>query len=142
MGMIKEFKEFAMRGNVIDMAVGIVIGGAFGKIVSSLVGKVIMPAVGLITGGVDFSKKAYTVAVEGKDDVVIGYGEFLQSMLDFLIVAFAIFMVIKAMNTAKKRFEKEEEAAAPTTKKCDFCKTEIAIEATRCPNCTSELATA
>jgi large conductance mechanosensitive channel len=119
MGMLKEFKEFAMRGNVVDMAVGIVIGGAFGKIVSSLVGDLIMPLVGKVTGGVDFSALAYEIqpatVVDGKEvpAVMINYGAFINSVLDFLIVAFAIFMVIKAMNTAKKRFEKEQ-VAAPT----------------------------
>jgi len=137
MGMLKEFKKFAMRGNVIDMAVGIVIGGAFGKIVSSLVEKVIMPVTGYLTGGVDFSKAQYTIGaiVEGQDPVTIGYGAFVQAIIDFIIVAFCIFMVIKQMN----RLKTEEPAADPTTKKCDHCKTEIAIAATRCPNCTSEL---
>jgi large conductance mechanosensitive channel len=117
MGMLKEFKEFAMRGNVVDMAVGIVIGGAFGKIVSSLVNDLIMPIVGKVTGGVDFSALAYVIqpatTVDGKDvpAVTINYGAFINTVVDFVIVAFAIFMVIKAMNTAKKRFEKEEAAA-------------------------------
>lgn len=113
MGMIQEFKEFAMKGNVVDMAVGIVIGGAFGKIVSSLVEKIIMPITGAITGGVDFSERATTLEVpglaEGVAPPVIGWGAFVQATLDFIIVAFALFLVIKAMNTLKKK----EEAAAP-----------------------------
>lgn len=123
MGMVSEFKEFAMRGNVIDMAVGIVIGGAFGKIVSSFVNDVIMPPIGMLTGGVDFSDLKLTLqegvaavaatdtteAVEAVSEVSINYGMFINTVLDFIIIAFAIFMVIKAMNSAKKK----EEAAPP-----------------------------
>lgn len=123
MGMISEFKEFAMRGNVIDMAVGIVIGAAFGKIVSSFVNDVIMPPIGMLTGGVDFSDLKLTLqegvegvaatdttaAVEAVAEVSINYGMFINTVLDFVIIAFAIFMVIKAMNSAKKK----EEAAPP-----------------------------
>ncbi len=116
MGMLKEFKDFAMRGNVIDMAVGIVIGGAFGKIVSSFVADIVMPPLGMITGGVDFKELAVTLKekqMEGEnvisEAVTLNYGNFLSVVLDFIIIAFAIFMVIKAMNTAKKRFEKEQE---------------------------------
>lgn len=108
--MMKEFKEFAMKGNVVDMAVGIIIGGAFGKIVSSLVGDVIMPPIGLLLGGVDFSDLALTLkeAADGTDAVSVKYGAFLMTVLDFLIVAFAIFMLVKGMNKMKKK-----EAAAP-----------------------------
>ncbi|MEZ6319436.1 MAG: large-conductance mechanosensitive channel protein MscL, partial [Phycisphaerales bacterium] len=130
MGFISEFKEFAMRGNVIDMAVGIVIGGAFGKIVSSLVGDLIMPVVGAITGNTDFSnmkyvfQKAVPAITDGEGNIVtkaieegaIRYGVFINTVIDFVIIAFAIFCVIKMMNTAKKRFEKqkiEEPAKAP-----------------------------
>jgi large conductance mechanosensitive channel len=121
MGMLKEFKDFAMRGNVVDMAVGIVIGGAFGKIVSSLVKDIIMPAVGMVTGGVDFSDQKYVIseAVKGAEgavttpEVAIYYGSFINTVIDFLIVAFAIFMVIRAMNQAKARFEKPEEEKSP-----------------------------
>jgi large conductance mechanosensitive channel len=111
MSMIKEFKEFAMKGNVVDMAVGIVIGGAFGKIVSSLVGDVIMPPIGLLLGGVDFSDLAYVLKeAEGEvAAVTISYGAFLKTVIDFLIIAFAIFMVIKGLN----RMKKKEEAAPP-----------------------------
>lgn len=113
MSLIKEFKAFASRGNVIDMAVGIIIGAAFGKIVSSFVGDVIMPPIGLILGGVDFSDLAITLkAAEGSAPaVVIAYGKFIQTIIDFLIISFAIFMGLKAINTLKKK--QEEEAAAP-----------------------------
>ena len=113
MSFISEFKEFAMRGNVIDMAVGVVIGGAFGKIVSSLVGDVIMPAVGVLTGGVNFTDLKLTLkeAAEGVPAVTINYGSFIQTMVDFLIIAFCIFCVIKALNTLKNKLPKEEEAA-------------------------------
>jgi len=111
MGMLKEFKEFAVKGNVVDMAVGIIIGGAFGKIITSLVGDVIMPPIGVALGGVDFSNLSIIVqeAIDKKPAVVISYGKFLQTIIDFLIIAFAIFMAIKAINSLKK---KEAEAAA------------------------------
>jgi len=113
MSLIQEFKAFAARGNVIDMAVGIIIGAAFGKIVSSFVGDVIMPPIGLLLGGVDFSDLAITLkAAEGSTPaVVIAYGKFIQTIIDFLIISFAIFMGLKAINTLKKK--QEEEAAAP-----------------------------
>ncbi len=109
MGMMQEFKEFAVKGNVVDMAVGIIIGAAFGKIVSSFVGDVIMPPIGVIMGGVDFSSLAYTIkeAVGETPAVVISYGKFIQTILDFIIIAFAIFIVVKAINNLKR---KEEEA--------------------------------
>lgn len=112
MGMMQEFKTFAMRGNVVDMAVGIIIGGAFGKIVSSFVADVIMPPIGLIIGGVDFSKLAITIQEAAGDAaaVTISYGKFIQTIVDFIIIAFAIFMVIKGMNSLKKK-----EEAKPTT---------------------------
>jgi large conductance mechanosensitive channel len=111
MSMIQEFKQFAMRGNVVDMAVGIVVGGAFGKIVSSLVADVVMPPIGLLIGGVDFSNLAIQIkaAAGGAAAVTLNYGKFIQSIVDFLIIAFAIFMAIKAMNTLKKK----EEVAPP-----------------------------
>lgn len=110
MGLIKEFKEFAVKGNVVDMAVGIIIGAAFGKIISSLVGDVIMPPIGVLLGGVDFSNLSVIVqeAIDKKPAVVISYGKFLQTIIDFIIIAFAMFMAIKAMNSLKK-----QEAAAP-----------------------------
>ena len=139
MGMLKEFKEFAMRGNVVDMAVGIIIGAAFGKIVSSFVKDVIMPPIGLLLGNVDFSHLAITLQEKTAtaEAVTIKYGVFINTVLDFIIVAFAIFIVIKQMN----RFKKQEEAptAEPTTKECPKCFTAIPIRAKRCPNCTSEL---
>lgn len=134
-----EFKKFAMRGNVMDMAVGIIIGAAFGKIVTSLVEDVIMPPIGLALGKVDFSDLAWKLT----DDVSIKYGAFINTVISFIIVAFAVFILIKAVNTLQAKMLKEEKeaeaAAAPTTKKCPYCCSEIAIEATRCPHCTSEL---
>ena len=145
MGMLKEFKEFAMRGNVTDMAVGIIIGGAFGKIVSSLVNDVIMPPIGFLMGNVDFSDLAVklrdaTVTPAGiaVPAVTLRYGAFINTVLDFTIVAFAIFIVIKQMN----RFKKAAPPAEPTTKACPKCCSTIPIKATRCPNCTSEIQTA
>ena len=137
MGMLKEFKEFAMRGNVVDMAVGIIIGAAFGKIVTSLVNDVIMPPIGLLLGNVDFSNLAVTLRdkTAEADAVTLNYGLFINTVLDFLIVAFAIFMVIKQMNRLKKK-EPEPEV---TTKDCPHCFSSIPIQATRCPHCTSEL---
>lgn len=138
--MLKEFKEFAMRGNVVDMAVGIIIGAAFGKIVSSLVNDVIMPPIGMILGNVDFSDLAITLkaATAETEAVVIKYGVFINTVLDFIIVAFAIFMVIKQMNRLKKT-EPAPAAAEPTTKDCPKCFSAIPIKATRCPHCTSEI---
>jgi len=139
MGMLKEFKEFAMRGNVMDMAVGIIIGAAFGKIVSSFVSDVIMPPIGLLLGNVDFSQLAITLKAKtaATEAVTLNYGVFINTVLDFVIVAFAIFIVIKQMN----RFKKKEEAPVveATTKECPKCFTAIPIKATRCPNCTSDL---
>ena len=149
--MLKEFKEFIMRGNVMDMAVGIVIGAAFGTIVKSLVSDVLMPPIGLLLGGVDFSN-LFLVVKEGATAgpyasladaqaagaVSINYGMFINTVVSFLIVAAAIFIVVKAVNRLKR--EEEAPPAEPTTKNCDHCDTEIPIKATRCPNCTSELA--
>lgn len=139
MGMLKEFKEFAMRGNVVDMAVGIIIGGAFGKIVSSFVKDVIMPPIGLLLGNVDFSNLAITLQEKTAEAeaVKIKYGVFINTVLDFIIVAFAIFIVIKQMNRLKRK--EEAPPPVPTTKECPKCFSTIPIKATRCPNCTSEL---
>lgn len=117
MSMIQEFKKFAMRGNVVDMAVGIIIGGAFGKIVSSFVGDVIMPPIGVLLGGVDFSSLTLTIkeATETTPAVMLSYGKFINTIIDFIIIAFAIFMVIKAMNSLKKK----EEAAPPPAPPAD-----------------------
>ncbi len=137
--MLKEFKDFAMRGNVVDMAVGIVIGGAFGKIVSSFVKDVLMPPIGLAMGGMDFSSLAVTLKEASGDiaAVSINYGTFLNTVIDFIIIAFAIFMVVKAMNSAKKKEEPVE--AEPTERDCPRCYTSIPIKATRCPHCTSDV---
>lgn len=139
MGMLKEFKEFAMRGNVVDMAVGIIIGAAFGKIVSSLVKDVIMPPIGLLLGNVDFSNLAITLRekTDAAEAVTINYGVFINTVIDFVIVAFAIFIVIKQMN----RFKRKEAVPVvePTTKECPKCFSVIPIKATRCPNCTSDI---
>ena len=142
---LNEFKKFAMRGNVIDMAVGIIIGAAFGKIVNSLVEDVLMPPIGLLLGKVDFSDLKLTLAEKGAngvEEVSIRYGAFINALISFLIVAFAVFLLIKAINTLQERMaakEAAEAAAEPTTKTCPYCFSEISIHATRCPNCTSEL---
>ncbi len=142
--MLKEFKEFAMRGNVIDLAVGVIIGGAFGKIISSFVADVIMPLIGLLLGKVNFSnlyvnlgpqKYATLAAAQEAGAPTLNYGLFLNAVIDFLIVAFVIFLAVKGIN----KLQKPAPEAAPTTKKCPFCFTEIPIEANRCPNCTSQL---
>lgn len=130
--MLKEFKDFAMRGNVIDMAVGVVIGGAFGKIVDEIV-KILMSLVAALTGAVDFADLAIKIG-----EVNVTYGAVLQSIISFLIIAFCMFIVIKAMNKVTSIGQKEEVAAEPTTKECQYCLSEIPIKATRCPNCTAE----
>ncbi|MFA6282969.1 MAG: large-conductance mechanosensitive channel protein MscL [Desulfurivibrionaceae bacterium] len=137
MQILKEFKEFAMRGNVVDMAVGIIIGSAFGKIVSSLVQDVIMPPIGLIMGNVDFSTLAVTLRekTEGAEAITLKYGVFINTILDFTIVAFAVFMLIKQIN----RLKKEAPVAEPATKECPHCCSSIPAKAMRCPHCTSEL---
>ena len=129
--MLKEFKEFVMRGNVLDLAVAVIIGGAFGKIISSLVNDILMPLIGLLLGGVNFAGLSFTVG-----EAVVTWGNFVQAIVDFLIVAFVIFMIVKSANAIKK---KEAPPAEPTTKDCPYCFTTISIKATRCPNCTSEL---
>jgi large conductance mechanosensitive channel len=145
--MFSEFKKFAMKGNVLDMAVGIIIGAAFGKIITSLVTDVMMPPVGLVLGHVDFSSLFLNISGKSYDSLAaakaagaatINYGLFLNSVIDFLIVAFVIFLVVQQVN----RWNKPAPAAAPTTKDCTYCHTAIPIKATRCPNCTSELRTA
>lgn len=144
--MFKEFKEFAMRGNVVDMAIGIIIGAAFGKIVTSVVNDILMPPIGLLMGKMDFSSlfinlsgAAYPslAAAKAAGAATINYGAFLNTVIDFIIVAFVIFLLVKQMNRLKR-----QEAPAPavaTTKECPFCFSTIAIKATRCPSCTSEL---
>ena len=149
--MLKEFKEFVMRGNVVDMAVGIVIGAAFGTIVKSLVSDIVMPPIGLLLGNVDFAnlfsvlKEGATAAgpyasladAQAAGAVTINYGVFINTIISFLIIAFAIFLIIRKINELKK--EKEAPPAEPTTKDCPFCLTSIPIKATRCPHCTSKL---
>lgn len=132
--MLKEFRTFIARGNVIDLAVGVIIGAAFGKIVSSLVDDIIMPPIGLLLGGVDFSKMML-VLKDGPEPVAIKYGAFINLLIQFIIVAFVIFMIVKAVN----RMKKDEPAADPTTKGCPYCAMEIPLAATRCGHCTSEL---
>jgi len=134
---IKEFKEFISRGNVMDMAVGIIIGGGFTAIVNSLVNDIVMPLLSLLTGGFDFSELAIALG-QGEDAAMLNYGAFIGAVINFLLIALVIFCLIKAMNKFSRKKEAEEEAA-PTTKECPYCKSEIAIEATRCPHCTSEL---
>jgi large conductance mechanosensitive channel len=131
--MLKEFKEFVMRGNVLDLAVAVIIGGAFGLIVTSLVNDILMPLIGLLLGGINFTGLSFTVG-----DAVVTWGNFVQAIVNFIIIAFAIFMIIKAANATKKK-EPVAPPAEPTTKDCPYCFTTIAIQATRCPNCTSEL---
>jgi large conductance mechanosensitive channel len=142
--MFKEFKAFAMRGSVVDMAVGIIIGAAFGKIVTSLVADILMPPFGLILGRMDFSSlflnisgKSYASLADAKaaGAATINYGIFLNNVIDFLIVALAIFLLIRQIN----RWNKPAPAAVPTTKDCPYCATAIPVKATRCPNCTSEI---
>ena len=130
----KEFREFISRGNVIDMAVGVIIGGAFTAIVNSLVNDMLTPLLGLLTGGVDFTTLSF-----GIGDAQFCYGSFLAAILNFLLVALVLFLLVKTINKMRDRKKAEEEAAAPTTKVCPFCKTEIDLHATRCPHCTSEL---
>jgi large conductance mechanosensitive channel len=148
--MLKDFKEFAMRGNVVDMAVGIIIGGAFGTIVQSLVSDVIMPPIGWMLGNVDFSNLFVTIAAgdpagpyatlvdaQGAGAVTINYGLFFDSIVSFLIVAFAVFLLVRSINAMKR---KEEAAPPPPDKKdCPHCCSTIPMKATRCPNCTSEI---
>ena len=142
--MLKEFKEFAMRGNLIDLAIAIVIGGAFGKIVTSFVNDVVMPPIGKLLGGVNFAdlfidlsgtNPASVQAAKDAGVPTLNYGAFLNTVIDFIIVAFVMFLVVKAINKMKK----PAPAAAPTTKECPYCKTEIPLAATRCPHCTSQL---
>ena len=151
--MLKEFKEFIMRGNVVDMAVGIIIGVAFGTIVTSLVRDIIMPPISLALGKVDFSNlfvllKAGPQAAppyyslteaQAAGAVTENYGAFINTVFTFLIVAFVVFLLIRAINNMRRRAEAPKPAAAPTTKDCPYCVSKIPVKATRCPNCTSQL---
>jgi large conductance mechanosensitive channel len=142
MGMVKEFKEFVSRGNVLDLAVGVVIGGAFGKITTSLVGDLLMPPLGLLTGKVDFanlfvdlSGKGYptTAAAKAAGAPTLNYGLFINTVIEFFIIAFAVFLLVKQVNRMMKK------PADPTTKECPRCCEQIPVKASRCPKCTSEL---
>ena len=152
--MLQEFKDFAMRGNVVDMAVGIIIGAAFSTIVKSLVDDVIMPPIGLLLGGVDFSNFFVTLkagaetvgpygsleAAKAAGAVTLNYGQFVNHVISFLIVAWAVFMLIKAMNNLQRKKEEEPVTKAPTTRDCPECLSTIHVKARRCPQCTSEIA--
>jgi len=144
--MLQEFKEFTMRGNVLDMAVGIIIGAAFGKIITSFVNDILMPPIGLLLGGVDFSNLFVNLSgqpygsleeAQAAGAATINYGLFLNTVLDFIIVAFVIFLLIRQVNRLKR--EPEALPAEPTTKECPYCLSAIPIKATRCPHCTSEI---
>ncbi len=135
---VTEFKKFAMRGNVIDMAVGIIIGASFGKIVDSLVKDILMPPIGLILGKVDFSDLKLNLTT-GENPVSINYGLFINALISFLIVAFAVFILIKAINKLQEKMIKEEKSVEAKTKECPYCCMEISAKAKRCPHCTSEL---
>ncbi len=157
--MLKDFKEFIMRGNVIDMAVGIIIGAAFGTIVTSLVKDIIMPPISLLTGSVDFNNLFWVMdkgdpTPAGNYDyttldqahelgaTTLNYGAFINTIIIFIIVAFAIFLLIRAINNMRRRADAKKAAASPTTKDCPYCMSKISLKATRCPNCTSEVKTA
>ena len=150
MALMKEFREFALKGNVVDMAVGIIIGGAFGTIVKSLVDDVIMPPIGLLLGGVDFKDLFFvlragdpgppyvTIAdAQASGAVTLNYGQFINNVIAFLIVAFAVFLLVKTINRLRR--QEQVEPKSPSDKVCPFCATTIPIQATRCPHCTSEL---
>ncbi len=150
--MLKEFKKFALRGNVIDLAVGVVIAGAFGAIVNSLVNDIIMPPIGLLLGGVNFNNLMWVISegvppppyatpadAAAAGAVTINYGVFINAIITFIIVAFVVFLVIRAINKMNESGKKPEPAAEPTTKVCPFCATDIPIKAQRCPHCTSNL---
>ena len=142
--MLKEFKEFAIRGNVLDMAIGIIVGAAFGKIITSFVGDILMPPIGLLLGKLDFSSLYLNISGRSYDTLAaakaagaatINYGVFLNGVIDFLIVAFLVFLLVRQVN----RWKGPLPAAAPSTKDCSFCCTAVPLKATRCPHCTSEL---
>lgn len=148
MSIVSEFKEFAMKGNVVDLAVGVIIGGAFGKIVDSLVKDIVMPLVGRMLGGVDFkhlylnlgSKTFETLeAAEKAGAPILKYGAFVNTVVDFIIIAFAIFMAIKVMNRLKRAEEAAPAPAEPTTRECPHCLSTIPLKATRCAHCTAQL---
>ena len=150
MSVGREFRDFIARGNVIDLAVGVIIGAAFGRIVTTLVEGIIMPPLGLVLGRIDFSSLFYVLdASKGvpasladaktKGVPVIAYGQFINDIVSFLVVAFAVFMLVKQANRIKSSMDKPAPTAVPTTKDCPYCATTISVKATRCPNCTSEI---
>jgi large conductance mechanosensitive channel len=148
MSIVSEFKEFAMKGNVVDLAVGVIIGGDYGKIVDSLVKDIVMPMVGRLLGGVDFKHlylnlgdKVFETleAAEKAGAPILKYGAFINTVVDFIIIAFAIFMAIKVMNRIKRAEEAAPAPAEPTTRECPHCLSAIPLKATRCPHCTSQL---
>lgn len=140
-GIFQEFREFATKGSVVDMAVGVIIGTAFGKIITSLVNDIIMPPIGVLLGNVDFSELMITIKEKSADSaaVTLNYGLFINTVINFLIIAFVIFIVIKQMNRFKKAKEETAVASEPTTKECPKCLSSINIKATRCPYCTTDL---
>jgi large conductance mechanosensitive channel len=149
-GFFGEFKKFIMRGNVIDLAVGVIVGGAFQSIVKSLVDDVVMPVISLATKGINFAdlfialdggEYATLAAAQEAGAATLNYGNFISAILNFLIMAFVVFLLVKGINTVAEKTKKpaEEAPAEPTTKECPYCKSEIAIGATKCPNCTSDL---
>ena len=147
-GFAGEFREFIMRGNVMDMAVGVIIGGAFQKIISSLVDDIIMPCISVLTGGIDFNNKFVSLdgssyatldAAKEAGAATLNYGTFITVVINFILMALVIFLFVKFMNNLSNKIKKEKEEAPATTKICPHCKSEINIEATRCPHCTSEL---
>lgn len=134
-GFFAEFKKFVMRGNVIDLAVGVIIGGAFQTIVNSLVNDIVTPLLGIILGKIDFSSLAITIG-----DASIGFGKFITAVINFFIMALVIFIIVRSINQVSERLHKKtEEKPEPTTKKCPYCKSEIAIDAVKCPHCTSDV---
>jgi large conductance mechanosensitive channel len=150
MAVYREFRDFIARGNVIDLAVGVIVGAAFGKIVTSLVEGIIMPPIGLVLGRIDFSSLFYVLDsakgvpasladAKAKGIPVIAYGQFINDVISFLIVAAVVFVLVKKVNQIKSGIGKPEPSAAPSTKECSYCASTISIKATRCPNCTSQL---
>ena len=148
--MVKEFREFIARGNVVDLAVGVIVGAAFGKIVTSLVEGIVMPPIGLLLGRIDFTSLFYVLDTakgvpasladaKAKGIPVIAYGQFINDIIGFLIVAFAVFLMVKQVNRLKTAVAEPEPAVIPNTKACPFCLSTIPLKATRCPNCTSQL---
>ena len=147
-GFVSEFKAFLTRGNVIDLAVGVIIGGAFQTIVNSLVNDIIMPIIGLSFKGIDFTNKFVTFDGKAYDSIetaqeagvaVLSYGNFIAAVINFIIMAFVIFILVKTINRVTAKAKKSEEETLPTVKNCQFCKSEISIEATKCPFCTSDI---